>query len=173
MASTLTLNGASISMKAMSLGAADYVPKPTSTSEINSAQEFKRELLSKVKAGARSPAASGRPSGQRRSPPLPSVPKAALWGQPGQPPPGRQLQAGMPGGGLLDRRAAGVLVFQMLFGAGQGLEPAGLPPPACHATFTTIRRASRPGQRHDLGRGEDGEPVTPGADLQWRRATST
>src|SRR6185295_11218671 len=50
MASTLTLNGASISMKAMSLGAADYVPKPTSTSEINSAQDFKRELIAKVKS---------------------------------------------------------------------------------------------------------------------------
>ena len=32
MASTLTLKGASISMKALSRGAADYVPKPSSTS---------------------------------------------------------------------------------------------------------------------------------------------
>ena len=31
MASTLTLKGASVSMKAMSLGASDYVPKPTTT----------------------------------------------------------------------------------------------------------------------------------------------
>jgi two-component system chemotaxis response regulator CheB len=50
MASTLTLKGASISMKALSKGAADYVPKPTSTGEINSAEEFKRELTSKVKS---------------------------------------------------------------------------------------------------------------------------
>ena len=50
MASTLTLKGASISMKALSKGAADYVPKPTSTGEINSAEEFKRELISKVKS---------------------------------------------------------------------------------------------------------------------------
>ncbi len=50
MASTLTLKGASISMKALSRGAVDYVPKPTSTGEINSAEGFKRELVSKVKS---------------------------------------------------------------------------------------------------------------------------
>jgi two-component system chemotaxis response regulator CheB len=50
MASTLTLKGASISMKALSKGAADYVPKPSSTGEINSAEDFKRELISKVKS---------------------------------------------------------------------------------------------------------------------------
>ena len=50
MASTLTLKGASISMKALSRGAADYVPKPSSTGEINSAADFKRELISKVKS---------------------------------------------------------------------------------------------------------------------------
>jgi two-component system chemotaxis response regulator CheB len=50
MASTLTLKGASISMKALSRGAVDYVPKPTSTGEINSAEDFKRELIAKVKS---------------------------------------------------------------------------------------------------------------------------
>lgn len=50
MASTLTLKGASISMKALSKGAADYVPKPSSTGEINSAEDFKRDLISKVKS---------------------------------------------------------------------------------------------------------------------------
>jgi two-component system chemotaxis response regulator CheB len=49
MASTLTLKGASISMKALSMGAADYVPKPTSTSQINSAEDFKVDLITKVK----------------------------------------------------------------------------------------------------------------------------
>lgn len=53
MASTLTLKGASISMKALSLGAVDYVPKPTSTGEINSAEDFKRDLISKVKTWGR------------------------------------------------------------------------------------------------------------------------
>jgi two-component system, chemotaxis family, protein-glutamate methylesterase/glutaminase len=50
MASTLTLKGASISMKAISRGAVDYVPKPTSTGEINSAEGFKRDLIAKVKS---------------------------------------------------------------------------------------------------------------------------
>lgn len=50
MASTLTLKNASISLKALSKGAADYVPKPTATGEINSAEDFKRELVSKVKS---------------------------------------------------------------------------------------------------------------------------
>jgi len=50
MASTLTLKGASISMKAMSMGAADYVPKPTSTSQINGAEDFKSDLIAKVKS---------------------------------------------------------------------------------------------------------------------------
>jgi two-component system chemotaxis response regulator CheB len=50
MASTLTLKGASISLKALSKGAADYVPKPTSTGEIHSTEDFKRELISKVKS---------------------------------------------------------------------------------------------------------------------------
>jgi two-component system, chemotaxis family, protein-glutamate methylesterase/glutaminase len=50
MASTLTLKGASISMKALSKGAADYVPKPSSTGEIHSTEDFKRELITKVKS---------------------------------------------------------------------------------------------------------------------------
>lgn len=50
MASTLTLKGASISMKALSMGAADYVPKPTSTTEINGAEAFKTDLIAKVKS---------------------------------------------------------------------------------------------------------------------------
>jgi two-component system chemotaxis response regulator CheB len=50
MASTLTLKGASISMKALSMGAADYVPKPTSTSQINGAEDFKTDLIAKVKS---------------------------------------------------------------------------------------------------------------------------
>lgn len=65
MASTLTLKGASISMKAISRGAVDYVPKPTSTGEINSAEGFKRDLISKVKnwgSAGRRRRASGAPA---------------------------------------------------------------------------------------------------------------
>jgi two-component system chemotaxis response regulator CheB len=50
MASTLTLKGASVSMKALSLGAADYLPKPTTTTGINTATDFKQGLVEKVKS---------------------------------------------------------------------------------------------------------------------------
>ncbi|NVK34488.1 MAG: chemotaxis response regulator protein-glutamate methylesterase [Rhodobacteraceae bacterium] len=50
MASTLTRRNAEISMKALSLGAADYVPKPESNSEITTSIDFRRELIDKVKA---------------------------------------------------------------------------------------------------------------------------
>lgn len=50
MASTLTRKNADVSLRALSLGAADYVPKPSSTSEIHSADAFKTELTGKIKA---------------------------------------------------------------------------------------------------------------------------
>ena len=48
MASTLTKRNAEISLKAMELGAADYVTKPGSTGELRSSDDFKRELVEKV-----------------------------------------------------------------------------------------------------------------------------
>jgi len=48
MASTLTRKNADISLKALAAGAADYVAKPSS-SELVSAEDFKRELTAKVK----------------------------------------------------------------------------------------------------------------------------
>jgi two-component system chemotaxis response regulator CheB len=48
-ASTLTRRGADISMKLLAAGAADYLTKP-GASALTSADEFKRELLAKVKA---------------------------------------------------------------------------------------------------------------------------
>ena len=50
MASTLTRRNAEISMRALSLGATDYVPKPESNSQISTSKEFRGELLTKVKA---------------------------------------------------------------------------------------------------------------------------
>ena len=48
-ASTLTQKNAQISLKALSAGASDYVAKPSS-SQLNAATDFKRELVEKVKA---------------------------------------------------------------------------------------------------------------------------
>jgi len=50
MASTLTQRNAEISLKALELGAADYIPKPTATREISAGDDFKRELVSKVRS---------------------------------------------------------------------------------------------------------------------------
>jgi len=48
MASTLTKRNAEISMKALSLGASDYVSKPENNREVASSQSFQEELISKV-----------------------------------------------------------------------------------------------------------------------------
>ena len=48
MASTLTLRNADISMRALRAGAADYIPKPTSATQISGGDAFKRELTEKV-----------------------------------------------------------------------------------------------------------------------------
>jgi len=50
MASTLTQRNAEISMKAMQLGAADTIAKPGSSGELRSADDFKRDLVDKVRA---------------------------------------------------------------------------------------------------------------------------
>lgn len=85
MASTLTLRNADISLKALSLGATDYVPKPDSARGIAGSNEFRRELLEKATAlgsaakvrrpgsGTRTPAAgrvsaNGVTQGTARSP---------------------------------------------------------------------------------------------------------
>jgi two-component system chemotaxis response regulator CheB len=52
MASTLTTRGADIAMRALRLGAADYVPKPSSIGAAND-ETFRRELVEKVKGLAR------------------------------------------------------------------------------------------------------------------------
>jgi two-component system chemotaxis response regulator CheB len=52
MASTLTTRGADIAMRALRLGAADYVPKPSSIGAAND-DRFRQEIISKVKGLAR------------------------------------------------------------------------------------------------------------------------
>lgn len=67
-ASTLTQRNAEISLKALELGAADYLPKPTSPREINADGAFHRELLAKIRSLAgrprllprRAPASAGQ-----------------------------------------------------------------------------------------------------------------
>ncbi|WP_322515999.1 chemotaxis response regulator protein-glutamate methylesterase [Rhodopseudomonas palustris] len=49
MASTLTRRNAEISFKALSLGAADYIPKPETTRESAGADVFRHDLLQKIR----------------------------------------------------------------------------------------------------------------------------
>jgi two-component system chemotaxis response regulator CheB len=54
MASTLTRRNAEISLKALSLGAADYVPKPETNREVTTSTTFRHDLIEKIKhLGAR------------------------------------------------------------------------------------------------------------------------
>ncbi|MFY7959551.1 MAG: chemotaxis-specific protein-glutamate methyltransferase CheB, partial [Elsteraceae bacterium] len=67
MASTLTRRNAEVSLKAMSAGAKDYIAKPSSTSELTSAQAFQGELIAKIKA-----LAGGKRSQRAETPHRPS-----------------------------------------------------------------------------------------------------
>ncbi len=68
MASTLTMKNAEISLKALSLGAADYVPKPTSTREVSGGDSFRRDLVSKVRALGEARHRFSRASGREAKP---------------------------------------------------------------------------------------------------------
>jgi two-component system chemotaxis response regulator CheB len=50
MASTLTRRNAEISLRALALGAADYIPKPDTTRDITTSISFRRELVEKIRA---------------------------------------------------------------------------------------------------------------------------
>jgi two-component system chemotaxis response regulator CheB len=49
MASTLTRRNAEISLKALALGAADYIPKPSSNREVTAGVSFRRDLIEKIR----------------------------------------------------------------------------------------------------------------------------
>jgi two-component system chemotaxis response regulator CheB len=50
MASAVTRRGAEVSLRALSLGAADYIPKPASTREATTSSAFRRELIEKIRS---------------------------------------------------------------------------------------------------------------------------
>ncbi|MEO3429402.1 chemotaxis response regulator protein-glutamate methylesterase [Pelagibius sp. CAU 1746] len=83
MASTLTRKNAEVSLRALQAGAADYLPKPSSTSELTSKDAFQRELTEKVKglAAAARPAnrpVVARPVASKSPMPAPAVRKIEL-----------------------------------------------------------------------------------------------
>jgi len=81
MASTLTRRNAEISLKALALGAADYVPKPTSLGGGEAAEDFRRELFARITALGgkrlrRAPAPAPRPAPTAEAAPRAAVPPA-------------------------------------------------------------------------------------------------
>lgn len=82
MASTLTEKNAAISMKAMQLGATDYVAKPTTAREISGGQDFQRELIDKVialsgKTGTAPKPSAGAPA-RKMAPTMPASGQVSL-----------------------------------------------------------------------------------------------
>jgi two-component system chemotaxis response regulator CheB len=49
MASAVTRRGAEVSLRALSLGAADYIPKPATSRETSTSSEYRRELIEKIR----------------------------------------------------------------------------------------------------------------------------
>ncbi|MBH0239317.1 chemotaxis response regulator protein-glutamate methylesterase [Methylobrevis sp. L22] len=73
-ASTLSRRNAEISLKALSLGAADYIPKPDGNSRLTTSTEFRADLIAKVQSlGARARSRSRRAA----APPVSSRPFTA------------------------------------------------------------------------------------------------
>ena len=74
MASTLTLKGGEITMRALSLGAADYAPKPEA-GRVAGAEAYRKELLDKLVAlSPRSAGVAPRPAAVRPATPRPVAP---------------------------------------------------------------------------------------------------
>jgi two-component system chemotaxis response regulator CheB len=88
MASTLTTRGADIAMRALRLGAADYVPKPSSIGNASD-DRFRQEIISKVKGLAR----------LRRRAALPPRPAASIVTRPASVPGAQLLAIGSSTGG--------------------------------------------------------------------------
>ncbi|RTM06525.1 MAG: chemotaxis response regulator protein-glutamate methylesterase, partial [Bradyrhizobiaceae bacterium] len=117
MASTLTRRNAEISFKALSLGAADYIPKPESTREASAADIFHHDLIQKIRhLGARL-----RRKSAVASPPLaPASPAPAPRGpvaRPAAPAPAVQAP---PSGSLTTRPFSSQAPKVLLIGSSTG-----------------------------------------------------
>ena len=166
MASTLTLRNAEISLKALSLGAADYIPKPESAREMLSVETFRHQLLDKIRhlAPRRRRGFSASPATAAAPPPIDAAaPAPSHHAQ--QPVVLRRFSGAAPKALLIGSSTGGPQALMKLVG-GIGaiidhypvLITQHMPP-----TFTTIlaehlaRASGRPAHE-----GKDGEPVVPG-----------
>jgi two-component system chemotaxis response regulator CheB len=163
MASTLTRRNAEVSLKALSLGASDYIPKPESTRELGSADTFRHDLVQKIRhlavrihrTAKTSPPLA--PSLERVHAPAVAAPQAPVATRPLNPAAPRVLLIGSSTGGP---QALMTLVGSIgkIIDNHPVLITQHMPP-----TFTTIlaehlARASR----RPAAEGVDGEPVKAG-----------
>src|SRR5690348_2301821 len=97
MASTLTRRNAEISLKALSLGASDYIPKPATNREVTTSTTFRHELVEKVRqlGGRRKRIPGAAPGEPRARAPfsVPSAPGAPARAKFSVPEPGRAAPA--------------------------------------------------------------------------------
>ena len=166
MASTLTRHNAEISLKALSLGAADYIPKPETNRGVTTSASFRRDLIEKVRElggrrrRKRLPAAPGGQAPPAAAPmahPVPAREAAPIKLRPFAPTAPRVLVIGSSTGGPQALTAV-ISNLRGLLPRVPVLITQHMPP-----TFTTIlaEHIARAGssKAHE---GVDGEPVEPG-----------
>ncbi len=163
MASTLTLKNAEISIRALEAGAADYIPKPTSSREISGGQDFRRDLIEKVRTLGRT-----RRVGRSRGPARPrSTSERPRFVLPSHPPPKVVLRD--PGRFKPEVLAIGSstggpqALFTLLKGLGKEIRVPVFITQHMPATFTTIlaEHITRM-SGWQCAEGKDGEFVVPG-----------
>jgi len=118
MASTLTRRNAEISLKALSLGASDYIPKPEAQHGMVTAETFREDLLAKIRALAP----------RRRSTPQPgAAPAARDTARAAAAPRPAPAKAGWASGGsgpIVLRKPSSVRPRVLLVGSSTGGPPA-------------------------------------------------
>ena len=168
MASTLTRHNAEVSLRAMANGAADYVTKPTSTSELHSTDSFKRELNDKIKAvaaaGRGGRRAGARAAGAESGPGRPKRPTPTVATAPAAPIRLRQAPITRPDVIAIGSSTGGPpALFKLLGALGKDVSQPILITQHMPATFTALlaehitRSTGIPASE-----GEDGEPIVPG-----------
>jgi two-component system chemotaxis response regulator CheB len=165
MASTLTRHNAEVSLKALSLGAADYIPKPETNRGVTTSATFRRELIEKIRelGGRRRRRRPARPSAAPQ--PAPRAPEPAVPAPSATPVKLRPFAPATPRVLVIGSSTGGPQALTTIVSNLRGLV-ARIPvlitqhmPP----TFTTIlaehiaRAAGCPAHE-----GIDGEPVVPG-----------
>lgn len=158
MASTLTRRNAEISLKALSLGARDYLPKPEGQHGMVSADDFRQQLLAKIRALATPrPGLVRKAAAPQAAAPAPARPEVAIALRPASAVRPRVLLIGSSTGGP----PALTRLMEQLGGKLAGIPvliTQHMPPTFTGILAEHIAKASgRP-----AAEGKDGEPIVAG-----------